>query len=309
MEKNKFDQFKKCVMKKLTFCKIILSYIKIVLFFAFINWMLFRHDSTCFVISEQMNKKIGSFVPPCEFNLDKYRKDSKDYLPITVSGFNDIMKPTFARLDSIEMSLNLDSVEYGRYVAIMDSLLLIISGEREALINTYIEREMAAPQYQIDSLKSYLEGKDTTEMIRQGKLIELAKLEYIYAKKYANVMENVVSQYGLFVPDTLNEQFSKCQEHNIELLVEISRLQGLRTEVVGEICKLVNSFHHNRRDSVGFVDFLYYSICVSTTVSFGDIAPNNSCTRFFAVAEILLCLILLGIIVGMVLDRIKDVHE
>ena len=58
-------------------------------------------------------------------------------------------------------------------------------------------------------------------------------------------------------------------------------------------------------ESVGFWDFLYYSICVSTTVSFGDIAPNNGWTRFLAVLEILLCMILLGILLNKIIAKLK----
>ena len=67
---------------------------------------------------------------------------------------------------------------------------------------------------------------------------------------------------------------------------------------------LISSFHNNRHESVGLLDFFYYSICVSTTVSFGDIAPNNGWTRFLAIVELLVCVFLLAILLDGVSKRI-----
>lgn len=64
-------------------------------------------------------------------------------------------------------------------------------------------------------------------------------------------------------------------------------------------------FHENRREAVGFMDFLYYSVCVSTTVSFGDIAPNSGFTRTVAIIELLLCILLVGIVLDKINKKIK----
>lgn len=43
---------------------------------------------------------------------------------------------------------------------------------------------------------------------------------------------------------------------------------------------------------------------MSTTVSFGDIAPNNGWTRFLAIVELLVCVFLLAILLDGVSKRI-----
>ena len=69
---------------------------------------------------------------------------------------------------------------------------------------------------------------------------------------------------------------------------------------------LISSFHNNSHDSVWLLDFFYYSICVSTTVSFGDIAPNNGWTRFLAIAELLLCVLLLAVLLDGVAKKVNN---
>ena len=44
---------------------------------------------------------------------------------------------------------------------------------------------------------------------------------------------------------------------------------------------------------------------MSTTVSFGDIAPNNGCTRFLAIAELLLCMFLLAVLLDRVTKKVN----
>ena len=92
--------------------------------------------------------------------------------------------------------------------------------------------------------------------------------------------------------DLLNDYSSKI----VSSTVEKNSLELERFELVRSIRKSVSSFHDNRRSSVGFLDFVYYSFCVSTTVSFGDIAPNNGWTRFIAILELLSCIVLVHFI-------------
>jgi hypothetical protein len=56
---------------------------------------------------------------------------------------------------------------------------------------------------------------------------------------------------------------------------------------------------------VGLGDFTYYSICVSTIVSFGNIPPNDGKTKLFAILELLICLFL----VAKILDEIKKTRN
>ena len=142
-------------------------------------------------------------------------------------------------------------------------------------------------------------------MILSGKYVELAKLQYEYALKNVKI-ESMVSQYiGNFIPDSLSHKIRECNERYIYISWDIQNLETERREVSSLIRNSVADFHHNRLESVNFLDFLYYSICISTTVSFGDIAPNDGPTRFIAILELLLCLFIVGAIVSSVIKNKK----
>lgn len=148
-------------------------------------------------------------------------------------------------------------------------------------------------------------GKDSTELIIQGKYVELAHLKYEYAKKNAEILDYVIRHFGSFIPDSLSKELARLNQEWIQLSNKIQNLENSRRTISSRIKKSVNLFHQNRRDTVSFWDFLYYSICVSTTVSFGDIAPNDGWSRFLAIAEILSCMVLLGILLDRVIKKVN----
>ena len=99
---------------------------------------------------------------------------------------------------------------------------------------------------------------------------------------------------GSFIPDYLMADYTNCNEAYMENKNEIQNMESNINRLATKIIESNKSFHAYRLKHVSFWDFLYYSICVSTTVSFGDIVPNNGLARFFAVIELLACIIILG---------------
>lgn len=124
------------------------------------------------------------------------------------------------------------------------------------------------------------------------------------AKKNAEVLTYILGHYGSFVPQSLLDKLEQQSQSEIRLIHEIEKLENDRRAVSSRIRDKVSSFHRNRVESVSFLDFIYYSICVSTTVSFGDIAPNDGWSRFIAIVELLSCLFLVGVILDGLKQRI-----
>jgi hypothetical protein len=299
----------KLIKKHHFLIQIIGLYLLIVLLFAVINWLMFKYNTTSFLISDQLNKHVEryDFLDP-EADLASYHKNAKDRMPITIREFGEIINPNLANLQAINDSLKTKEKNLFDCQLLWDSLSKVASGMREDSIMEFRREHLAGSQERIDSLKRYLEGKDSTEMIIEGKYVELAELQYEFAKKNAEVQSLVVQYIGNFIPDTLSLQIRKCNEDYLWISMGIQELESTRRDVSSKIRDLVADFHDNRANSVGFWDFLYYSICVSTSVSFGDIVPNNSCTRLLAIIELLLCLVLVGWIVDEIIRKQRRNH-
>ena len=295
--------FKKWFFEEKRLLKFIGIYLFIVVLFATINWLVFNINTTSFLISEQLNKYVGQheYLNP-EIDLAAYHRNAKDNMPITIDGFSAMMKPTFERLEATNDSLSFNQHRLNACIQEWDSLSRIASAMRYDSVKLLRERMLSGYQEKIDSLRRFLEGKDSTRMIIEGKYVEMAQLQYEYAKRNAEIQSLIGHYIGNFIPDSLSRQIRKCNEGYLEITIEIQELEQQRRDVSSQIRNLIVDFHENRRDAVGFLDFLYYSICISTTVSFGDIAPNSGLTRVIAIIELLFCIIIVGIIANRIIN-------
>ena len=282
----------------------IVSYVFIVVAFATVNWILFLKNSTAFLISDQLNKHVEryEFLQP-DIDLAAYHRNAKDSMPITISEFSNMIRPDLEKLQSANDSLIMKKDAFEKLKVQWDSLSRIASKMMTDSVNKVRKMKLSGYQKQIDSLEHYLEGKDTTQMIIEGKYVELAKLQHDYAKNKAKV-EAMFSQYiGNYIPDSLSHQIRRCNDGYIQLTWDIQEVESERRSVTSRIKQSSVDFHANRRNTVSWMDFLYYSICVSTTVSFGDIAPNNGVTRLAAILELLMCLVIVGFIVDRIIKK------
>jgi hypothetical protein len=243
-----------------------------------------------------------------DVDLSKFHRDAKDILPITIDDFVAIVKVDFDDLDSINSTLGLRLNRLDICRLELKNFYKIVDEKRTIAIDAFRDSILQESQQRIDSLRKIMWGRDSTELLLEGKYVELANLQVVNAKKAAKVATYVVEHFSSFIPDSLSVILNQLSDEEILLTTEIQSLENKRREVSSDIKNSIKMFHQNRRDVVGFWDFLYYSICVSTTVCFGDIAPNDGWTRFTALLELLSCLILVGVIIDKINKIINRDH-
>ena len=170
--------FKKWFFEEKRLLKFIGIYLFIVVLFATINWLVFNINTTSFLISEQLNKYVGQheYLNP-EIDLAAYHRNAKDNMPITIDGFSAMMKPTFERLEATNDSLSFNQHRLNACIQEWDSLSRIASAMRYDSVKLLRERMLSGYQEKIDSLRRFLEGKDSTRMIIEGKYVEMAQLQ------------------------------------------------------------------------------------------------------------------------------------
>lgn len=227
-------------------------------------------------------------------------------MPITISEFGEMINPEFTKRDSIKAILALKQDTLGKYLHGLDSLGKIAVKVRSATIQHFKDSMMQYQQARLDSINELIAANDSIRMIRMGKYIERAHYEIEYADRMQQVSKYVLDHYGSFIPEEMSSQIGNFNLGVIRLDCEVDNLKIQERFLSHGIRDLISSFHNNRHESVGLLDFFYYSICVSTTVSFGDIAPNNGWTRFLAIVELLVCVFLLAILLDGVAKKVNN---
>jgi len=287
------------ISSKKLFFKSFAWYLAIVLSFATIYWVMFKFNSTSFTLSDQFNKHLDTYFLNPDIDLSKIHHDAKYTIPIKIDDFCSSINPDFIRLKTINDSLDRNIMLNDKCESDINKLNKIVDEVRTDSVSKFKESKLHIYQHRIDSLKRIIEGNDRTEMIINRKFVELAKLEQEYAEQSAKISSYVVEKWGTFLPDSISDRITILHEEYMMLNNQKTILEDARRKVSSKIRDSIISFHQNRHDSVNYWDFLYYSICVSTTVSFGDIAPNNEETRIVSILELLTCIILIGYIVSL----------
>lgn len=293
------------ITSKKLFFKSFAWYLAIVLSFATIYWVMFKFNSTSFTLSDQFNKHLDTYFLNPDIDLSKIHHDAKYTIPIKIDDFCSSINPDFIRLKTINDSLDRNIMLNDKCESDINELNKIVDEIRTDSVSKFKESKLHIYQHRIDSLKRIIEGNDRTEMIINRKFVELAKLEQEYAEQSAKISSYVVEKWGTFLPDSISDRITILHEEYMMLNNQKTILEDARRKVSSKIRDSIISFHQNRHDSVNYWDFLYYSICVSTTVSFGDIAPNNEETRIVSILELLTCIILIGYIVSLFQNKMK----
>lgn len=288
------------------FWTFVVLFFGVVYFFACINCIAFKFNTTSFLISDQLNKRLERYdVLSYSFDIASYHRDVKDAMPVKISDYDDMIDPTLDSLDALNR-ITESKKEYQKYLEmVLDSVGRKLGQERTTEIDSIRRSYLSVYQHGIDSIEQYMIGKDSTELILDGTYIELANKKLEYAIKWNEIESRIMDNYDLMGGSALRDTFSRLQNELIGLIVEIPKYEIARREIGGRIRSLSGQYHSNRREAVHFLDFLYYSICVGTTVSFGDIAPNCGWTRLFAVVELLICVGLLAYILEFIKPRKK----
>ena len=286
-------------MNKCFLLKIFLYYLAIVIISAVINWILFLKNPTSFLISEQLNKHLVRYeLETPEKRLELYLKSAADTIPITFSGFEEITKPLVSKLAIIDKSMAYQQTVMEDSSCALDSILSVASVVRTDSISSFRHKSLAPIQNSIDSLKSLMKGMDVIELASNGLSVKLANAQVDYAIKNARIQDYILTNYASFIPDSLSDSIWEVRAVCEESSIKIQHYKDTLNSVSGRLQTLSNAFYHNSIKTVRLWDFLYYSFCVSMSMSFGDIVPNDYLTRLVAVIELIFCVIIVGVIVN-----------
>ncbi len=149
-----------------------------------------------------------------------------------------------------------------------------------------LEKELpdnVTTQEDVDKIKELGEAKVKLAQARVDSAVQATK-------NSQEVLDNVLR----FVSDETNSKFNKIRVLERQQYEEWRRLDLSRGELRVQAIDKISSNRKLVMSKVGWIDFWFYSVGISTTTTFGDLVPNNEVIKLLVSLQLLICVFILG---------------
>ena len=133
----------------------------------------------------------------------------------------------------------------------------------------------------------------------QRKITEKGAINVLISQKKIILFDFLLSGGGAGVEEELGV-WNELREKTMKYSNEISELERQQNTLLFNFEMIHRSLERELASTVNWLDFLYFSIGISATITFGDIIPNMTVTRLEVIIQLQFCLV----IVAKILDRI-----
>lgn len=290
---------------------LLLACIATVTLFPFIYLLLWHSSPDNFIINSELN--ITPFRD-AQAILNGGKYEEKYYLSL-----NEMNKEVHS-LDKRINDVNAEKEDVNSQIARMEANI------NEKYKELAEGREKKIEEYKKNALKSFEERESTFQadikeleatlarlgdpIVRQKKIeqlgskkVALAELEVEKAQKEFEIQNQVLSNMGAFIPATLKVRFNALQQASVELTEEKFVLEQKRFEKREAVRKLYDKSYQQIIGKVGYWDFLYFSVGISTTTTFGDITTNSFSARGFTALQLIVSILLVAFILNNIMNR------
>lgn len=284
-----------------------LGYLAVVLLFSWLYYFLWSVRPDSFIVNSELNLDPLSDIPFLAWQeMDAHATKGAPSL----GGISVELASIKARINELDLQVrSLDQkVDSGRAelsdVVRRNLTITLAKGERYRQDITAVASRNVAEAEQV--LKAFSErgslGQDYG--VAEANLrVKLAGLRVVQAQQMANASDFFVSNMGDFGDPQLMAQIDKLhdttQAQAREREVAATELMKKRTELID----VAQAWRHQRLEAVSWLDFLFFSIGISTTTTYGDVVGNSKWVRGLISIQLLVCVFVMGGFVSSVVSR------
>lgn len=289
-------------------------YLLSVFIFSLIYYAAWRSSPDSFIVSTHLNSQpileLNDFLwRGGEYEIDLAKGISLYELKAKYDSYYADLVALETELDEITESQMQNEVRRADLSAAIDSNIgENIENYERTMLGPLLERERELERevnYLERSLSSQANTNMNVELIRMlgDKRSELAEHRVERANLEYQTALYVVDNFSSFVSEDIYAKQSDLMEkealaHDTYMQLE-KDMRDIRLQAIEQIRKDTQHLV----DRVGFIDFFYYSIGISTTTTFGDVTANRKMVRGIVSLQLLLCIILVSGLVDSVFVR------
>ncbi len=299
-------------IKKNKLIKRISIFIIGIFLFAFVYYICFQFNTSSFIIDSQYNQKINR-TNRIQDEYVFYIINDRDNIPFTIDEYNnrirlvqDSVNLMNKKIDSIMATIMIidDSIDY--YCAILDSCREYEIQEYHKTESQHIKDSIQIQTRIIDSINRIQDLDLELLKYRQIQYLKLCQLEYNRAITNLKNCQYVLDHFSDFGDTKDKNRISELQDAKIQLLIECDSIKQSKSVVFNKLSYLDSTFHKNRKATINYLDFCYYSVMIATSNNFGEILPNNTTTRLLTITELLFLFVEFMMIIDAIMHRKDD---
>lgn len=282
------------------------------------------------------NLRPDSFILNKEFNLTPIQNlQEKLWLadkPPPFSPMDEVGDLPKSNADRISAVVELDSMagiaaELDKTASDAVSALVPLSQEQRAIeaerkrafdnhsestsknVDAYTYRQLAGERMEVRRRASLVESLERQfgnnppnhqAIVLAEARVALAHARYQEVLKDADVAEYVLKNFSQFADSSAVAEVERLQA---QLQGNEERQRALRESILNvrrQALENMKNWYHARQGRLSCLDFLYFSVGVSTTTTFGDIIPNSRAARMIALSQLILSIFIVGFLVSRV---------
>ncbi len=284
-----------------------------VIVYAFAYWLLWLAHPDAFIINKEFN-----LTPIEDLNSKLWGTNGN-----TWSSTPSLSAPGALELDSLMSSV----AELDRTAAEAESGMAPLRLEQakiEAELKQAFQKHSELMWANIERYKSMQADAVRTESQKQSDLVaaleknfgskppshqaiilaearvSLAHARYREAVKVAEIGEFVLRNLGSFADSASSSEIVRLEELLKDKTQRQAALFAQLSDVRKRAYESLEKWYAARQSRLLWIDFLYFSIGVSTTTTFGDIIPNSRSTRMFVMSQLVVSVLLVGYLVSLI---------
>lgn len=284
------------VIKKIN--RWLLGYLAIVLLFSGVYYITWSARPDSFIVNSELNLNPLSDIPFLAWQVtDTHATTGAPSL----GGISTELAVIKARINELDQKVGVldQKIDSGRTelaeVAKRNETITMANGERYREDITAEANRKVAEAEQVLRLFSErgLQGRDYG--VAEANLrLTLAELRVVQAEQIANAYGYFISNIGQFGDPQLTAQMDQLHDATQAYARDREEASKELMRKRAELIDVAQTWRQQRLDAVSWVDFLFFSIGISTTTTYGDVVGNSRLVRGLISAQLLICVFVMS---------------
>lgn len=291
-------------MKKLL-NKYLLYYILSIIVFGCIYYLFWMIIPGSFIFNKELN--LNPFVEEIKWNSNQIDQDLTSFAKRAA----EIQK----EYKSVEKEYKKTQERYKILKQNLDSLLELNMSNWAENSDKYVEKI----QNQSEHFKRLIEVRNKIQQIKNVKfdnkidslesIVLIASLVADSSRVYVNfseeilkVMKFTLSNMSYFHDPNIIRKIDSLEVHDKSYYKAIYSLEDRMSELKIAKRELKYDYYRATNERLNFFDFIYFSSANASTVTYGEIVPNNFLLRLTIMVQVIVCLVIFGGYVNKIFD-------